>query len=39
MERSIIEKSWMNPATPNKKLKEKSSIVTKKVGLFKEKKV
>ena len=30
MERSIIEKSWMNPATPNKKLKEKTSIVTKK---------
>ena len=30
MERSIIEKSWMNPATPNKKLKEKNSIVTKK---------
>lgn len=30
MERSIIEKSWMNPATPNKKLKEKSSIITKK---------
>lgn len=30
MERNIIEKSWMNPATPNKKLKEKSSIVTKK---------
>lgn len=30
MERDIIENSWMNPATPNKKLKEKSSIVTKK---------
>lgn len=30
MERNVIEKSWMNPATPNKKLKEKSSIVTKK---------
>lgn len=30
MDRDIIETSWMNPATPNKKLKEKTSIVTKK---------
>lgn len=30
MEHDIIENSWMNPATPNKKLKEKSSIVTTK---------
>ena len=30
MSRDIIETSWMNPATPNKKLKEKDSIVTKK---------
>lgn len=30
MDRDIIENSWMNPATPNKKLKEKTSIVTKK---------
>ncbi|MBR5080813.1 MAG: sensor histidine kinase [Bacteroidales bacterium] len=30
MERPIIENSWMNPATPNKKLKEKESITTNK---------
>lgn len=30
MVRDVIENSWMNPATPNKKLKEKSSIVTSK---------
>ena len=30
MGRDVIEKSWMNPATPNKKLQENSSIITKK---------
>ena len=30
MKLDIIEKSWMNPATPIKKLQENSSIITKK---------